>query len=617
MVAVLKYWLKLFAFLLIFFAVQRLVFVLVQLFNNPTISVLEVLKGNYYALGLDLAASAYVVLPILLLIYVGCFGKDELVLKIVRGFIITLLILIGIVHITDIGLFREWGSKFNHKALSYLAYPKEAIASAQSSPVLLYLLIFLVETIVGVYVYSKLIHLKRIGIGRLWQKIVIPLVLIAITAVIARGGVSKWPISKGSAYYSQSPMLNQAAANSLWNFVNVLSTPIETRPTNYDFIDSLSAAQELKRLIAIDTNTISLTTHVKPNIVIILVESLSAESMGLYGANPSATPNLDELAKSSLLLSRFFASGFRTDQGLAAVVSGFPAQPQTAVIRRYGKFERLNGLGLDLHRAGYLASYYSAGDNDYANTKAYLKHCGFTNFYDEGDVKPSRRTKFGGYDEFLFSYHLKHAKSLKEPFFSILMTCTSHEPFDADVPKVFTDRGEANGYLNTIHYTDKAIGDYLKSAQKEPWYSNSLIFILSDHAHRFPKNRQIWEVERHHIPLIITGGALEESLRGKVISAPLSQTDLPAVILSLVGIDSRHYEWSKPISGAKDKGWAFYTFDDGAGFIQGEDTIVWDNALKKTLIPKPGKSTPHLDSLTNTTRALLQKLIHDYYNLTD
>ena len=106
MVAVLKYWLKLFAFLLIFFAVQRLVFVLVQLSNNPTISVLEVLKGNYYALGLDLAASAYVVLPILLLIYVGCFGKDELVLKIVRGFIITLLILIGIVHITDIGLFR-------------------------------------------------------------------------------------------------------------------------------------------------------------------------------------------------------------------------------------------------------------------------------------------------------------------------------------------------------------------------------------------------------------------------------------------------------------------------------------------------------------------------------
>mgnify|MGYP006940529903 CR=1 FL=1 len=89
------------------------------------------------------------------------------------------------------------------------------------------------------------------------------------------------------------------------------------------------------------------------------------------------------------------------------------------------------------------------------------------------------------------------------------------------------------------------------------------------------------------------------------------------MILSLVGIDSRHYEWSKPISGAKDKGWAFYTFDDGAGFIQGEDTIVWDNALKKTLIPKPGKSTPHLDSLTNTTRALLQKLIHDYYNLTD
>ncbi len=617
MLAVFKYWCKLFAFFLLFFAIQRLVFVLVQLPQNPDISFMEIVQGNVYALKLDLAASAYVVLLALLLLWIGIFGATKTMIKILKVYVIIILVVIGLIHITDIGLYKEWGSKFNHKALSYLTYPKEAIASAESSPILLFTFIFSAETLFGLFLYTRYVHFKGKMDGRLWQKIVLPLVLVAVTGVVARGGISKWPVSKGSAYYSQRPMLNQAAANSLWNFINILSTPIEARPTSYDFVDPSSAQNELHRLTLCDTSALRITTKSTPNIVIILVESLSAESMGIFGGSPSATPALDGLTKNALLFSRFYASGFRTDQGLAAVVSGFPAQPQTAVIRRYGKFERLNGLGLDLHQKGYTSSYYSAGDNDYANTKAYLKHCGFSNFYDEGDVKPLRRTKFGGYDEFLFAFHLKHVSSLKQPFFSILMTCTSHEPFDAAVPNVFLDRGEANGYLNTIHYTDGAIGDYLKRAQKETWYSNALIFILSDHAHRFPNNRQIWEVERHHIPLIITGGALDENLKGKTISAPLSQTDLPAIILSLVGVDSKNYEWSKTICSDENKSWAFYTFDDGAGFIHGKDTIIWDNALKKTLLPKPGNSNPHLDSLTNTTRTLLQKLIHDYYNLTD
>ena len=186
MLAVFKYWCKLFAFFLLFFAIQRLVFVLVQLPQNPDVSFMEIAQGNIYALKLDLAASAYVVLFALLVLWIGIFGATKTMIKVLKVYVIIILVVVGLIHITDIGLYKEWGSKFNHKALSYLAYPKEAIASAESSPILLFTFIFSAETLFGLFLYTRYVHFKGTMDGRLWLKIVLPLVLVAVTGVIAR-----------------------------------------------------------------------------------------------------------------------------------------------------------------------------------------------------------------------------------------------------------------------------------------------------------------------------------------------------------------------------------------------------------------------------------------------
>ena len=241
------------------------------------------------------------------------------------------------------------------------------------------------------------------------------------------------------------------------------------------------------------------------------------------------------------------------------------------------------------------------------------KSSGFDLILGESKVDFKHRMHWGAYDEELFDYNLAHMESIPRPFFSLLMTSTSHEPFDADVHEGFEGEDEPDRYRNTVHYTDRVMGDYMDEAKTKSWYDSTLIFIVSDHAHRFPFDRTIDEVERYHIPILITGGALKEEFRGKVDHRVASHIDFPATVCGQLRLDAKAFTYSKNVFDPTAPAFAFYTWENGFGIVDDQQTLIYNTDLDELIaVFNSGLPSHAIDSALVRGKAYLQKLMQDY-----
>jgi phosphoglycerol transferase MdoB-like AlkP superfamily enzyme len=343
-----------------------------------------------------------------------------------------------------------------------------------------------------------------------------------------------------------------------------------------------------------------------------MLESVSAECIESLNGIKGLMPGMDSLAKKGLLFTNFYATGFRTEQGIISFLSSFPAQPQTTIMRNFGKFEKLPNLARILGDSGYSENYYYSGNLVFACQIAFIRSSGFAHILDKDNYDWEKRTDWGAYDEEIFSCHLKEAEKDSQPFFSVIMTSTNHEPFDADVEKIFKGNSEADGFKNTVHYTDKCLFDYLQKAKTKSWYDNTLFIITADHAHSYPNGRRANEAERHRIPMLLYGNVIKPEYQGKINDKVGSQTDLPASLLSQLKIPFKNFERSKNLFNTYSPEFAFYAFDNGFGFITPKQIIVYDHNLGQVVYRKNKLSEKTDKEITDQGKAYLQEMFEQY-----
>ncbi len=606
-------------FWLLLFFVQRNVFLL-YFFKQTDFSFTEWALSNIYSFSMDLATLSYILLPIAFILLLLNYKDKDFLKKFCNIFLITLIILSNFILVSDIGLFAEWGSKINPKSLSYLAYPKEAMASIRSAPVFILLLLFFLLTIPELYIFNKYFRLKATFEKTHWLKTTLFFVLLLPLLIIGiRGGFQIFPIDRSWSYYSEKPLLNQAAVNSTWNCLASLVEKEEVAVNPYIYMNDSTSQHIFDQLTKVEKDSIpSIFNVAKPNIIIILLEGISAEAVGVLNHKTEATPRFSAMAKEGLLFTNFYSSGFRTEQALAAIVAGFPSQPKTTIIRKFGKFDKMPSLAKELLANDYHTSYYYGGNLKFANTSAYLISSGFKKIVGETDFKFSRFTNWGCFDDELFDYTVKDINNNPQPFFSIIMTSTSHEPFDKRVNKIFKGGSIKDDYLNVVHYTDESVYQFIENAKKEEWYQNTVFLIVSDHTHRLPNNRQNYEIQRHWIPCMIYGPALKDEYRGTTMDKYATHFDIPAILLAQLKLQHQKFEWSKNIFNAHQNGWAFYTYDEGFGLLSQQSEIVFDYKLNRLIYKDSKKNNEVADSLSlHNGKALLQKLMNDYINLSN
>jgi phosphoglycerol transferase MdoB-like AlkP superfamily enzyme len=196
--------------------------------------------------------------------------------------------------------------------------------------------------------------------------------------------------------------------------------------------------------------------------------------------------------------------------------------------------------------------------------------------------------------------------AIKKPFFSTWLTLSSHEPFETPVPVVFKGDEMATKFLNSINYTDAVLGDFIEKARQSSWWNNTLIIIIGDHGHPLPSTGK--RADDFRTPMLWLGGAVTN--RGTVIDRTVSQLDIAAMLCAQEGWKNDYFPYSKNSLDPEILPWAFFTFNNGFGFVDSSGRLVYDNVGKLPIQQEGNSGAQQI----RAGQALQQNTFGDYVN---
>jgi phosphoglycerol transferase MdoB-like AlkP superfamily enzyme len=227
----------------------------------------------------------------------------------------------------------------------------------------------------------------------------------------------------------------------------------------------------------------------KKNIVILVLESFGKEGVGFYNKNLDGgtykgfTPFLDELASKSKVYWQGLANGRKSIDALPSILTSIPSSENPFILTSYSG-NNLESLPYLLGKEGYHTSFFHGAPNGSMGFQAFAKGIGVKNYF--GKTEYNNDADFDGiwgiWDEPFMHYHAKQLSTFPEPFISTLFSVSSHHPFK--VPKQFEGKFPTGPLpiLYCMSYTDYALRQFFKEAQKAPWFKNTLFVLTADHA---------------------------------------------------------------------------------------------------------------------------------------
>ncbi|HEX2936746.1 MAG TPA: sulfatase-like hydrolase/transferase [Bacteroidales bacterium] len=579
-------------FWLLFFLFLRLYFILNNLSFTDGISFTQIIQTFTHGIIMDLSSTGYLLLIPGLAILVSFFLNKRWILVFINIYTLIFLFIVSFLAVSDAVLYKFWGFRLDSTPLLYLRTPKEAMASVSVGLIIGQITIALLIFGFAFFMYRKCF--KRLEKFDNTRIIYSPVMLLAIALLIIpiRGGFGIAPMNVGKVYFSHIQFLNHASINLFWN-VGFSIVENQGVKNTYHYFDDEEMARYDKIIRSKDlpSDSIILSTS-RPNIVLIIFESLTAKVIEPLGGLKDITPEFTKLTREGLLFTNFYATGDRSDKGLVGILSGYPAQTNTSIIKYASKTRTLPRLALSLQQNGYFTAFYYGGDIDFANMRSYLLDSKYNQIVSmDSFPKSTYNSKWGTHDHFVFQKLNNNLQHTPQPFFATFFTLSSHEPFEVPM-KYIKGKDDVSLYLNSVHYTDSCLGDFVAKAKKQSWWKNTLMIVVADHGHRFPGNSENNSVEKFRIPMLWLGGALKAK---GTMPKFATQTEIPATVLSQLGIASNDYQYSKNIFGRQPL-FGYYAYKGGFGILNDSTTVIYDCVGNKASFEK-GKAAKELENI--------------------
>lgn len=604
------------------FLLQKPLFMAVYHALFCDVSWAEWFKVMWHGLPLDFTVAGYLTVVPGLLYIASAWTVSPVLRKVWCGYFMLVSALMSVIAVTDVVLYEYWGFRLDSTPLFYfLTSPKDVFASVSwwlvAGGVLL-----MVAYAAALYLLLTYVLLRK----AVWRSMRLPLRRIAVSAVLLvvtgllfipiRGGFTVSTMNTGKVYFSSNQRLNHAAINPVFSLLESLFKQKDFA-SQYRFmqdgeadrlfrtmLDPAVASRMAGKADTVSTNPADTLFRVsRPDVVLVILESFSSHLMTELGGVPDVAVNLDRLSREGVLFTNFYANSFRTDRGLVSILSGYPAQPTTSIMKYPHKTQSMPSLAGALCKAGYEAKYYYGGDADFTNMRSYLMSSGFGTIVSDTDFPVTQRlSKWGVHDHLVFRRMLAdlqaEGSSTGKPRFRVLQTSSSHEPFEVPYSRL------ANSRLNAFAYTDSCVGDFVNRYRKLPQWDNTVIVFVPDHLGAYPEDIDNLSFERYKIPLLMVGGALKRPRRIGVVG---SQQDIVATVLAQLGLPHGEFTFSKDMLNPASPHFAFFTFPDAFGLLTADGHVVYDNQAGRT-VESEGKSA---QVLLRQGEAYLQKLYDD------
>lgn len=583
----------------------------------------------WHGLPLDLSMAGYLsVIPGFLSIAV-VWLKRELVKPIMNIYFIIASLFITCSFLLNASLYPYWKYPLDSTPLFYFfTSPADAIASVSIWQVILSIVILIVLTI-GVWFTLRMRGEKRqqysryaYGYGGLGsgkrnrfddfdrhrgRTSIILLLLTGLLFLPIRGGITVSTMNTGQAYYSQNAYLNHSAVNPLFSLLESI-THQEDFASQYRFMKDKEADKIFATMTSTsDENTYPLLNEATfkkgtPDILIVIMESFASDIMPSMGSYKDVAVCLDSIAQQSILFTRFYANSFRTDRGMVSILSGYPAQPTTSIMRYPRKTSQLPSIARNLAKyKNYKTTYYYGGDADFCNMRSYLVSQGYQHIISDANFPiEDKLSKWGVPDHILAAKMMEDIKAQqneKRPMLRILQTSSSHEPFEVPYHRLKDKR------LNAFAYTDSVMGAIVREYRKLPRWKNTLIVFVPDHVGGYKEQLNDHDRSRYQIPLILAGGAISRPMKVGIIG---SQHDIAATLLGQLGVEHREFTFSKNMMSDATPKFAFFAVNDAFGVVSEENSLIYDNRAKRIVYDKGEKGFN-----LKRGQAYLQKLYDD------
>ena len=583
----------------------------------------------WHGLPLDLSMAGYLsVIPGFLSIAVVWLKRD-LVKPIMNIYFIITSLFITCSFLLNASLYPFWKYPLDSTPLFYFfTSPADAIASVSIWQVILSIVILIVLT-VGVWFTLRMRGEKRqqysrysygyggFGSGKRnrfddfdrhrGRTSIILLLLTGLLFLPIRGGITVSTMNTGQAYYSQNAYLNHSAVNPLFSLLESI-THQEDFASQYRFMKDKEADKIFATMTSTsDENTYPLLNEATfkkgtPDILIVIMESFASDIMPSMGSYKDVAVCLDSIAQQSILFTRFYANSFRTDRGMVSILSGYPAQPTTSIMRYPRKTSQLPSIARNLAKyKNYKTTYYYGGDADFCNMRSYLVSQGYQHIISDANFPiEDKLSKWGVPDHIVAARMMEDIKAQqneKRPMLRILQTSSSHEPFEVPYHRLKDKR------LNAFAYTDSVMGAIVREYRKLPRWKNTLIVFVPDHVGGYKENLNDHDRSRYQIPLILAGGAISRPMKVGIIG---SQHDIAATLLGQLGVEHREFTFSKNMMSDATPKFAFFAVNDAFGIVSEENSLIYDNRAKRIVYDKGEKGFN-----LKRGQAYLQKLYDD------
>ncbi|WP_418636517.1 LTA synthase family protein [Winogradskyella sp.] len=492
-------------------------------------------------------------------------------------------------------------------------------------------LLFVLTSSLWVYLYRK-VNIASVDRSKLTTKknliyVLQSLVVFCIVTVLTIGGI------RGGDFKKSTRPINLVDANRHVQKIEqadlVLNSP-------FAFIRTFNANSFKKVGYEMDQAVVdkyvqpikqySNNPKSKPNIVLIITESLGREYLGAFNTEynipnyVSYTPFLDSLAGKSLIFPNAFANGSKSIHGMSSILSGIPSFKDAFTSSAYSKQE-IQSLVSILNSEGYNSTFFhgaargSMGFLGFSNILGFDSYLGREDYNNDDDFDGA----WGIWDEPFLQYMKENIDDMETPFFTTVFTVSSHEPYV--IPKKYEGKFPIGNVPmhQCVGYTDYAFKRFFEEAKKEPWFDNTIFIITADHGNQvYYKDMYYKPINRFTVPILIYKP--DNSMAG--VNMDLAQQiDIYPTVLDMIGYKKPFRSWGRSLVDSTDStkpftinyGSSHYQFQMGnyicifdgkraKGFYD-----ISDKGLKNNLI---GNKNAEMSQIENICKAYVK----DYYD---
>lgn len=550
--------------LLVLAGAMRAVFWLLFRGEAEAVPAGEVLLAFWLGLKFDLRLVLLLLLPALALSRIRLLDptRGEEARRFWIRHLTVLMAALVVFHSIDLGNYAYLGERLDVSALRYLANPLISFSMVwESYPVLrgllgLALLLFLFRLALRRWLPRPRPEAGRAG----WKGTVALTVVVLAYLAGLYGKASYYPLRWSDAFFSTERLVSDLALNPVLFFAD--SVCVSGKEAGFDRDELAAVYPRLASYLGVedpDPESLSLARYVRPtpltsgrpNIVLILMESFAAHKIGVYGNPLGASPNFDRIAARSLFFPRFYTPRVGTARGVFATLTGIP---DTITYRTASRNPQTvtHQLILDAFE-GYDLYYFLGGSANWANIRALFSHnLENMTIVEEGDFETPRVDVWGITDTNLAEEANRVLSEPRErPFFAFVHMAGNHEPFTIpegiagfEEKEVSPERLDAYGFesleeYNSFRLHDHSLGHFLRIAEEEEYFENTLFFILADNgtvgrAPHMPPSERSLRLGNFHVPFAIY--APHWIPEGRVILTQANQTDVMATVAGAAGI---------------------------------------------------------------------------------